>query len=128
MFYLSNNSKKNMAGIEQDLINVANLAIQISVVDFGIPSTGGLRTAEFQKGLCDKGLSNCDGYKDISRHQTGEALDFYAYVDGKASWDDQHLTMVAAAFLQAASILCVQLEWGGLWKGFKDFPHVQLKL
>ena len=73
------------------------------------------------------GLSKCDGYEKISSHQTGEALDVYAYVDGNASWEEHHLAMVATAMLQSASQLGVGLEWGGLWKSFIDMPHFQLK-
>ncbi len=126
-FKLSERSKKHREGIDQKLIEISNLAITLSVVDFGIPSTGGLRTAEMQNDLYRDCKSNCDGIVKLSRHQLGDALDFYAYVDGKASWEGEHLAMVATAFLQAASILGHALEWGGLWKSFKDMPHVQLK-
>ncbi|MEO5344604.1 MAG: hypothetical protein H7842_15010, partial [Gammaproteobacteria bacterium SHHR-1] len=58
--------------------------------------------------------------------------DFYAYVDGRASWEREHLAMVAAAFLQAASHLGYAISWGGLWKqrgggiyGW-DMVHVEL--
>ena len=126
MFKLSNNSKDRMQGIDSRLIEIANLAITITIVDFGIPGDGGLRTAERQLELFNDGKSKADGYNKLSRHQSGKALDFFAYVDGKASWNELHLAMVACAFLQAASILGIQLEWGGLWKSFKDMPHVQL--
>ena len=53
-------------------------------------------------------------------------IDFYAYVDGKASWDEGHLALVATAFMQAAIKLGYKIQWGGLWKGFKDMPHIQL--
>ena len=126
MFKLSNNSKHRMQGIDSRLIEIANLAITLTVVDFGIPGDGGLRTAERQLELFNDGKSKADGYNKLSKHQSGKALDFFAYVDGKASWNELHLAMVACAFLQAASILGIQLEWGGLWKSFKDMPHVQL--
>ena len=79
----------------------------------------------------------CDGTIKKSHHQTGKALDFYAFVDGKASWDPAHLTMVATAYLQAASTLGYSIEWGGLWLGRNpttkdgirygwDMPHIEL--
>ena len=126
MFKLSKSSKKRRAGVDERLIEISDLAIKITIVDFGIPGDGGVRTAKRQKELFLDSKSKCDGYDKKSRHQSGKALDFYAYVDGKASWKPEHLTMVAAAFLQAASILGYKLEWGGLWKGFRDMPHVQL--
>ena len=126
MFTLSSRSKANRQGVDSRLIEISDLAIQLTVIDFGIPSSGGLRTREEQRKLFDDGKSKADGTIKLSNHQSGRALDFYAYVDGKASWDEYHLAMVAAAFLQAASILGYELEWGGLWRSFKDYPHVQL--
>lgn len=125
-FKLSERSKKHMRGIDPRLIEIADLAIKITVIDFGIPATGGLRTAEEQNDLYRAAKSKADGYVKISQHQLGDALDFYAYVDDKASWNTEHLATVAAAFLQAASMLGHKLQWGGLWKSFKDMPHVQL--
>ena len=43
-FELSKNSVNNMAGIDDRLIDIAYLAIKLSNIDFGIPSTGGLRS------------------------------------------------------------------------------------
>lgn len=126
MFKLSESSKKNREGVDQRLIDISDLALQISVVDFGHPKDSGIRTPERQNELYEAGKSKCDGYKLKSYHQTGKALDFYAFVDGRASWNTEHLAMVGAAFLQAANQLGYKLEWGGLWKSFKDYPHVQL--
>lgn len=125
-FKLSDKSKQRRAGIDPRLIEISDLAIQISVIDFGIPGDGGLRLAERQNELFEDGKSKADGYDKLSEHQSGNALDFYAYVDGAASWEPEHLAMVAAAFLQAAAMLGYKLKWGGLWKSFKDMPHVQL--
>ena len=126
MFKFSAKSKQNRNGVDPRLIEISDLAITLSVVDFGHPSDAGVRTAERQNELFRAGKSKADGYKKLSNHQSGKALDFYAFVDGHATWDTEPLAMVAAAFLQAASILGYQLEWGGLWKSFKDMPHVQL--
>jgi peptidoglycan L-alanyl-D-glutamate endopeptidase CwlK len=127
MFKLGNNSLNNRAGVDPRLIEISDRAIQISIIDFGIPSTGGLRTTEDQAALFTAGNSKADGRTNKSYHQTGRALDVYAYVDGKASWEKEHLALIAAAMLQAANELGHnKLEWGGLWKGFVDMPHFQL--
>jgi len=135
MYKLSENSKKNRDGVDQRLIEISDLAIKITAVDFGHPADGGLRTAERQYELYADGKSECDGVKNKSRHQSGLALDFYAFVNGKASWEPLHLAMVASAFLQAASILGYKLSWGGLFEPYKttdgmkhgwDMPHVEL--
>ena len=125
-FKLSARSKKRREGVDPRLILISDLAIQITVVDFGHPQYAGLRSDEEQFVLYQAGKSECDGIDNMSFHQKGMALDFYAFVDGKASWDAAHLALVACAFLQAASLLEIKLQWGGLWTGFKDMPHVQL--
>ena len=127
MFKLSLKSQQRREGVNPKLIEISNLALTISKVDFGIPEFGGIRTAEEQNKLFKEGKSKADGYDKKSHHQTGNALDFYAYVDGRASWQPEHLAMVAAAHLQAASILGYALEWGGNFKHFIDFPHIQLR-
>ncbi len=125
-FRLTQRSKDRREGVDPRLIEISDLAITLTLVDFGHPRYSGFRTEAEQLELFQAGKSMCDGTDKRSHHQTGEALDFYAYVDGKASWEHEHLAMVACAFLQAASVLGYQLQWGGLWTGFRDMPHVQL--
>jgi len=137
MFQLSNSSKQRRKGVDPRLIEISDLAIRISLVDFGHPADAGLRLAKRQNQLFLDGKSQCDGYVNLSNHQSGKALDFYAYVNGGASWQYDHLSMVACALLQAASMLGYRIKWGGLWKSenpkFKngipygwDCPHIEL--
>ncbi len=123
-FKFSDSSLKNMEGIDQRLKEVAFLAITLSYIDFGIPFTGGLRTAEQQNKLYLDGKSKADGFEKRSKHQSGTALDVYAYVDGKASWSKDHLTIIAGAFLEAARRLNYKITWGGWWPW--DMPHFQI--
>ena len=134
MFKFSTTSRLRMSGVSPELIEIANLAIKITKVDFGIPEYGGVRTAEDQAKLYADGKSKADGVTNLSNHQSGNALDFYAYIDG-ASWEHDHLAMVATAFLQAASMLGYKLNWGGLWSSSKkingipygwDMAHIEL--
>ena len=125
-FQLGKNSMKNMEGIDDRLIDIVELAITISPIDFGIPSSGGFRTTEDQAKLYTAGKSKCDGRDNKSYHQTGKAVDVFGYVDGKASWDTLHLTTIATAMLQSASQLGIELQWGGLWKSWQDLPHFQV--
>ena len=135
MFKFGSTSRIRMSGINPEMLEIANLAIKISKIDFGIPQFGGVRTAEEQAQLFANGKSKADGVNNLSNHQSGGALDFYAYVDGRASWERDHLAMVACAFLQAASILGHKLSWGGLWSSNKtingipygwDAGHIEL--
>ena len=126
MYYLGKSSAANLSGVNPLLIQVVMLALKLTSVDFGIPSSGGLRTPEQQRKLFDLKASQLDGTIKISNHQSGNAFDVFAYVDGKASWDVGHLNEVATAVLAAASQLGVKLAWGGHWKRFVDRPHFEV--
>jgi len=126
-FKLGKNSINNLVGVDGRLIAIADLAITLSNIDFGIPSTGGLRSTEDQAKLFEDGVSKADGVNNKSYHQSGKALDVYAYVDGKASWDKLHLALIASSMLQASAQLGYELKWGGLWKSWQDMPHFELK-
>lgn len=136
IFSLSAASKRNREGVDNKLIIVGDRAIQITLVDFGYGPDSGLRYAERQYALYSEGKSRADGYNKKSAHQSGRALDFYAFVDGRASWEPEHLAMVACAHLQAASELGIRVKWGGLWSQKNppangvhygwDMPHIEL--
>ena len=102
-FKLSANSLKHLVGIDARLIELVKEAIKVSSIDFGIPSTGGLRTSTEQR-----------------------AFDVYAYVDGKASWEPEHLTTVSKCILATAEKLDIPIKWGGNFIGFVDMPHFEI--
>ena len=112
---LSSNSKNNSAGIDKRLVEIRDRALQISPIDFGHPHFAGHRIATEQLVLFENGKSKCDGTSNRSKHQDGLALDFFAFVDGTASWMPEHLTLVAMAFMKAANELGYELDWGGFW-------------
>ena len=126
-FSFSEKSENRMSGVNYQIIEVAKLALAISPIDFGIPRHGGLRTAEEQQQLFNDKASQLDGIVKKSYHQSGMALDVFAYVDGKASWDECHLTIIAAAMLEAANRLSVNMRWGGHWANFRDMPHFEVR-
>jgi len=115
-----------MSGVDFRLKQIVYRALEKSKIDFGIPETGGLRTEEMQKALYEAGKSKADGVTNKSKHQYGLAVDVYAYVDGAASWESEHLTHIAAAFLQAALELDTPIKWGGFFHSFTDMPHFEL--
>jgi peptidoglycan L-alanyl-D-glutamate endopeptidase CwlK len=115
-----------MIGVDQRLVDVAHQAIQLSKVDFGIPSTGGMRTLADQMTLHKEGKSPCDGVYKRSYHQTGKALDVFAWVNGHISYEEEHLTTIAAAFLQCAAYRGLKLYWGGHFQSYTDMPHFEI--
>jgi peptidoglycan L-alanyl-D-glutamate endopeptidase CwlK len=127
MYKLSKRSYERLNGIDAILIAIVTESIKESPYDFGIPRSGGLRTAEEQYILFKDGKSKCDGFKKKSYHQSGKAFDIFAYVDGSASWDKEHLTAIAIHIQKIAKDqFNVDLEWGGDWKSFRDMPHFQI--
>lgn len=126
-FALSRRSKEYRAGVDSRLIAISDLAIKLTHVDFGHGPYSGLRTASQQYKLYKDAKSKCDGKNTRSKHQDGMALDFYAFVNGKASWEERHLTAVATAFYEAAMRLGYRIRWGGFFgRTGWDKPHVEL--
>lgn len=113
-------SKANLLGVHPDLVMVAARALELSPVDFVV--TEGLRTPSRQKELFAQHKSQTLR----SRHITGHAIDVAALYGGKVTWNWQAYEDIAVAFKAAAKELCIDLEWGGDWKSFKDGPHFQL--
>jgi len=129
MYRLSNRSKKRLDGINSVLLAIITEGIKDSPHDFGIPRNGGLRSAEDQFFLYKKGVSKCDGYKNKSYHQSGNAFDIYIYENGNVNWDIKKLTEVAEHLISVAkSKFNTKLEWGGNWRSWKDYPHFQIKI
>lgn len=127
MYKLSKRSYERLNGVNAILIAILTEAIKESPYDFGIPRSGGLRTAEEQYKLYLKGRSKLDGFKKKSYHQSGKAFDIFAYVDGAASWEKEHLTAIARHIQKVAKEdFNISLEWGGDWKTFVDMPHFQI--
>ena len=101
-----------------------------------IPDWGyscGKRTTERQQELYAIGrtkpgkiVTYIDGVDEISAHQEGGAIDFFAYIDGKANYEYENLAIIAALHMQAASDLGYRIEWGGFWESLCDGPHIQL--
>lgn len=128
MFKFSKRSLSVLSKVDERLQSVFLEAIEECPIDFGIPNSGGLRTAKEQNDLHYAGSSpNCDGYIKKSYHQTGNALDVYAYVNGKASWRVSDLTVISETVKKVAKRLGVDITWGGDWLSFVDMPHYQVK-
>jgi len=101
-----------------------------------IPDWGyscGLRTKAQQQELYAQGrtkpgniITNIDGQTTKSMHQTGHALDFFAYVDGRANYEYEKLAVIAAVHMQAALDMGYRLNWGGTFESLCDAPHIEI--
>lgn len=135
MFKFSKKSLKKLERLHPNLQNFFMELIKISPYDFSI--TQGIRTAEEQNKLYQQGrtvlgkiVTNCDGHKLKSNHQTksdglGHAGDIAVLVNNKITWEEKYYKEVAIS----ARILMQKynIEWGGDWKNFKDLPHFEYK-
>jgi hypothetical protein len=64
----------------------------------------------------------------LSWHQWGEAMDCFWLVNGDAEWSpDVKINGLKGYRVYAEEAKQMGLTAGGLWPGFKDWPHVQLK-
>lgn len=135
-------SQKRLASCHEDLRLIASTAIAISKVDFGIAE--GHRSIERQHALYKEGKSRIDGIHKKGKHNYSPSLafDIYAFVNGKANWDEKHLCYIGgliaatAAHLRAEGIISRDIRWGGNWDGdgeiiydqkFQDLPHFELR-
>ena len=130
MFKLGERSKKRLTGVNLLLVDCLEIALSKSKYDMTVPWMGGVRTAAEQNNIFKEGNSKCDGYKVLSYHQSGNALDVIpvqgGYDNVKAmnyfaqlmfdTWNDMQYTDE------------YNLHWGGFWgaKGW-DKPHFELR-
>lgn len=134
MYKFSNRSLEKLKGLHPRLIEFAHELLKKSRYDFTI--TAGKRTAEEQNLLYQKGrtmpgniVTNCDGYKYKSNHQIkndgyGHAFDIAVLINNKITWDPKYYIEVGKAAEQLMKDY--EIEWGGNWKSFKDYPHFEL--
>ena len=120
MFKLSKRSYERLQGVHPDLIEVVELALKYSTIDFGISE--GLRDIETQREYVKRGVSTTMN----SRHLTGHAIDIYAFIGGSARWEWPLYEEINRAFDKAADGLNTDVVWGGDWTSFKDGPHYEL--
>ncbi len=73
-------------------------------------------------------VTNCDGYRIKSVHQSRLAVDFFAYIDGKANYEPANLALIATCFFEAASDMGIDIDWGGSWRSISDAPHIEIIL
>ncbi len=105
MFYLGNTSRRRSKGVNPFMLLIVGRFLEISPIDITIPWMGGVREAFEQYKIFLRKASKADGYKKLSFHQSGDALDLAAYVLGKISNSKVHSLTVVYYMLEAYSQL-----------------------
>lgn len=126
-------SKHKLSTVHPDLQEIFNEVIK----HFDCTVTAGIRTEAEQKALYAKGrtepgniVTNADGVKNKSMHQSGNAVDCVPYPE---MWSDETklrelgwFVKGVAADLKSQGVITHDLVWGGLWD-FVDMPHYEIK-
>jgi len=130
-----------MQEVCHEAMRIANLR-KMHCPDFGI--SYGLRTKHEQFELYRLGrefdgfkwyvknkskvVTYRDGSTFKSTHQSGLAVDFFAYIDGKENYEPENMALIATCFMEAAENLGHRFEWGGSFKSISDSGHFELRL
>lgn len=141
MHQLSNRSKQRLATCHPDLQLIISTAINISDIDFGVSE--GHRSIEKQQQYFAEGKSKIDGVTKKGKHnyEPSLAVDIYPWIEGKADWDNEHLSYLSGIIHAVAEMLLREgrithrIRWGGNWdmdgtiitdQTFQDRPHFEL--
>jgi len=116
-YKLGQRSLQNLSGVNPDLQDVIQRAIEITERDFTVIE--GVRNIDRQRELVKTGKSTTMN----SRHLTGHAVDIAPW---PISWEWEDFEPIEKAMKKAAKELKVSIDWGGDWKSFPDGPHWEL--
>jgi len=118
----------------EDLVPEAQIACKKFIEeckknDINVQIIQTLRDSEYQASLYALGrtkpgkkVTNCDGVKSKSNHQSGKAWDAVPLKDGKIDWNDDK------TFKKMADIaVSLGLRAGYYFKSLKDSPHFEMK-
>ena len=102
-FRLSSRSIKRLEGVNPVLVDIVNLAITKTKVDFGVSC--GVRTIDTQKKLVASGKSQTmNSYHILQDDMTSWAVDLVAYIDGDVCWEVNVYDDVADAIQKASFV------------------------
>ena len=124
-----------------DLQLIMTEALSISNVNFGIAE--GHRSIEKQQQYFKEKKSKIDGVTRKGKHNYSPSLavDIYPYFEGKAQWDNEHLSYLSGVIHAVSEMLFKEgrtshkVRWGGNWdsdgiilldQSFDDRPHFEL--
>ncbi len=115
------------------LIKAVQEFISYTPIDFCILRNGGYRSAEEQNDLYDQGVSKCDGFKYLSKHQKGLAVDLVPWVGNMPTWETKHAFYLSGAFISFCKIRGYYITSGADWnrdgnlnESFLDPCHFEL--
>ena len=130
---------QRLDGVVPRLIVVLYEAQKRSPRTFNVGYMGGRRTTQEQNALFKAGGSKKDGYKKLSKHQTGKAIDFVIFEDGNPVWEHSKYWEVAQLMMSISlELFGLKLRSGGDWdqdgipvnedpdENFADYGHIEI--
>lgn len=100
---------------------ISMLVIWASVKDIQLLPISFFRTAQEQEKMFKDGKSKCDGYKIISKHQQGLAMDFVIIKNGVPVWSHiEEYDWLGEIWKSLGGI------WGGDFKSLNDIFHFEI--
>lgn len=115
-FILGGKSRRELEGVHPDLVDMVELAIQFTAIDFTVYD--GLRTAAEQRQNVARGASKTmDSFHIRQADGWGHAVDLVPIISGVPKWDWGGCYQVFLAVDRAATQLGIagRLTWGGVW-------------
>lgn len=137
-YKLSKNSKLNLKGVREEIIVLITRSLKKSEHDFGVPQYGGKRTPQEQNNLFHHipWLTDKDGFKRLSYHQSGNAFDIFVFDEHGACWNCREKYKDISEVIKAEFELMKSeglfsedenIYWGGDWTRRKDLPHFEIR-
>lgn len=128
-FKFSQKSLEKLNSIDPKLKFLAEEVLKISPIDFSI--IDGFRDRVKQNELFTAGKSKCDGYKTLSKHQLGQAIDILPCKE-KYNYS-RDIFILVGLFIAVAKQMNINIRVGALWdysstkdNNFVDAYHIEL--
>ena len=124
-YILGKTSLKRAELVHPRMIAISEKALSYGIIDFTVLKDGGGRTPELQQVLFDKGVSKTLNSKHLIKPDGfGRAID---HAPLPINWNNiEAFILMATLMFRAASELGEQIEWGGHYRSWKDYPHFNL--
>ena len=126
---MDNHSEYLLDGVHPDLVRVIREASQ-SPQAFEVVQ--GLRSLEDEAKAVKSGHSTMMHSRHLPHQGDGlsRAVDVAALIDGKISWapgrEEEVYGQIWKQISESADKLKIAVTWGGSWKTFKDWGHIEL--
>lgn len=132
-YKLGKHSLERLSTCSITMQGIVKKAITLTGMDFGVLE--GHRGEKRQNMLFDNGRSKLRWPDGKHNKKPSDAADIAPMVNGRVSWHIGHCCLIAGAMFAAASILGVEIRWGGNWdmdgepitdQKFQDLVHFEI--